>query len=63
MALSHPATSAKFVFVTGVKSTFALDFANDSGSKPPGPLAPGPPPGRPPPPNNPGGRGPALGCC
>ena len=52
-ALSHPATSAKLVFVTGVRSIFALDFANASGSSPPGPRPPLPPP--PPPPKSPPG--------
>ena len=49
------------MFVTGDKSILALDFANDSASNPPGPLAPpGGPPGPlggPPPPNKPGPGG------
>ena len=60
-ALSQPATSENLVFVTGDKSILALDLANDSGSNPPGPLAPPPPPrpkrpppGGPPPPRDEG---------
>mmetsp|Transcript_13528 Transcript_13528/g.30299 ORF Transcript_13528/g.30299 Transcript_13528/m.30299 type:complete len:306 (-) Transcript_13528:293-1210(-) len=58
LAESQPATSAKLVLVTGLRSTLALDLAKDVGSMPPWPLPPPrPPPGPPPPPNRPGPLG------